>query len=468
MPARQSKLPEPGGADNLGVVRSGPVYPTRRAIADFLLTPTVGRVSTTGLNGGNDESAGLRVLGTPARLGSLMDAIEVIALLCLIPVIGGSVYAILSAGAVLWFFRRDGKNTRQGSDYQPPVTILKPVCGLERDLKARLRSACLQDYPDYQVVYSVQSPNDPALPILQEIGREFGPSRATVVVDDIQVGPNGKVNNLLGALAEARHDVLVISDSDVMLRPDYLSAIVAPLADPETGAVCTPFKATGARHWFEKLEILSVNADFMPSVIFADVTHASKFCLGPSIALRRATLEEMGGLEALAEYLAEDYELGRRVWSSGQRMAFVPHVVETELDIESWSKWWTHQLYWDQNTRVARPYGFFATVLTRSVPFALLYAIATGGGALGLGVLAASVALRLASAGVILHSGFRDREGLRSLWLLPLRDLVGLVSWAMAFFRQTVVWRGVRFRLTSGGRMVAIGAEPKTDVQAAE
>ncbi len=397
-----------------------------------------------------------------------MDAIELIALLCLVPVIGGSVYAVLSSGAVLWFFRRSGRKPNPPSEFQPPVTVLKPVCGLERDLKARLRSACLQDYPDYQVVYSVQSANDPALPILREIGREFGPERATVVVDDIRVGPNGKVNNLLGGLAEARHDILVISDSDVMLRPDYLSAIVAPLADPGTGAVCTPFKATGARRWFEKLELLSVNADFMPSVIFADVTGASKFCLGPSIALRRATLQEMGGLEALAEYLAEDYELGRRVWSSGLRMAFVPHVVETEIDIESWSKLWTHQLYWDQNTRVARPFGFFATVLTRSVPFALLYALALGGSALGLSVLGAAIALRLATAGLTLRAGFGDSEGLASLWLLPLRDLVGLVTWAMAFFRQTVVWRGVRFRLTSGGRMVAVGPEPKADIQAAE
>ena len=217
---------------------------------------------------------------------------------------------------------------------------------------------------------------------------------------------------------------------------------------------------TKARHWFDKLELLSINAEFIPSVVFADATGASKFCLGPSIALRRATLDGFGGLEALAEYLAEDYELGRRIWDSGLRMAFVPHVVEVEEDLESWSKWWTHQVYWDQNTRVARPVGFFATELTRSVPFALIYAIATGAGAGGLAVLAGALAVRLGTAAVTAWFGFRDREVLRSLAWLPLRDLVGLVTWAMAFFRQTVVWRGVRFRLTSGGRMVAMTTDP--------
>ncbi len=385
-----------------------------------------------------------------------MDWSSLLTLGTLIPVVGGSVYAILCTVAVLWFFRRRRQRGNRAHPFLPPVTILKPVHGLETNLKARLRTACLQDYPDYQVVFCIQDPADPALPLVREIQREFGPERVTVAVHAVEVGPNGKVNNLVGGLAHARHDVLVISDSDVILDAHYLEAIVAPLADASVGGVCTPFKVAGARRWFERLELLSVNAEFMPSVIFAEVTRASEFCLGPSVALRRSTLVAIGGLEALAEYLAEDYEIGRRIWASGARMVLVPHVVGVELDFRDWRHWWTHQVYWDQNTRVARPVGFFATVLTRSVPFALILAVATGFAPPPAAVFAGAVAVRLVAAAITLGAGFRDREGVRSLPLLPLRDVIGLLTWALAFVQKTVVWRGVTFRLTRGGRMIAI------------
>ncbi len=390
-----------------------------------------------------------------------MDLLNLLAWVFLVPVIGGSIFAVLQLAAVLRFFRprgsAPGQTRKQPSAFQPPVTVLKPVSGLEKGLKDRLRTACLQDYPEYQVVYSVQSPSDPALPLLREIEAEFGSDRVSVVVQSIQAGPNGKVNNLLGGLMAARHDVLVISDSDVWLTPDYLAVMVAPLADPQTGMVCTPFRARGASRWFERMELLSYNADFIPSVIFTFLTSASEFCLGPSVALRRDTLDRIGGFEPLAEYLAEDHEIGRRVGALGLAMAFPPHLIDVDLDIASVSDWWVHQVYWDQNTRVANPAGFGASVLIRSVPFALLYALVTWGDPVGLAVLAAACAIRLATAGAVLEWGMRDREGLRSLLWLPLRDCAGLVTWVLAFTKQTVIWRGTRFRLTKGGRMVAVG-----------
>ena len=372
----------------------------------------------------------------------------------LIPVIGGSVYALLSMCAALWYARHHPPASKQGEAFQPPVTVLKPVYGWERDLKARLRTACQQDYPEYQVVFCVQDPLDPALPVVKEIQEEFGEELVSIALRDISAGPNGKVNNLLGGLEFARHDVLVISDSDIRLRPDYLSAIVAPLADPEVGGVCTLFKNAGAERIFERLELLSINAEFIPSVLFAEVTGASGFCLGPSVATRRSTLRQLGGLESFAEYLAEDYEIGRKIWMSKRKMVLVPYVVDAMLDIESWSRWWIHQVYWDQNTRVCNPVGFFATILTKSVPFALLFAILTLGDPLGLAVLAGAVALRLATTAVILKVALRDDEGMRSLWLLPLRDVVGLASWFFSYGQRTVVWRDVEYRLTTGGRMV--------------
>jgi len=247
----------------------------------------------------------------------------------------------------------------------------------------------------------------------------------------------------------------VISDSDVRLKPDHLKTIVAPLADPDVGGVCTLYKAVCADRWFEKLELLTLNADFMANIVFAHISGAAKFCLGASTALRRSMLEEIGGFEALADYLVEDYEMGRRILAAGKKIAIVPYLVETMVDLKSPSQWWNHLIYWDQNARAARPWGYFATVVIRSAPFALLFALARLGDSIGLSVLMGALALRLSTAAVILGWGLGDREGLKSIWLLPARDIASLVSWFLAYTKRTTIWRGAQFILTRDGRLVA-------------
>jgi len=370
--------------------------------------------------------------------------------ICLVPILGGSVYAILCLLALLRFRTQPPSSLRSPFSEWPPVTILKPLCGLEKNQRMNLRSVCLQDYPKYQVIFSVQNPDDPVIPLLKEIQQEFGPEKVSVVIENCQAGPNGKINNLLGALPHAHYDILVISDSDVCLRQDYLKAIIAPLAEPDVGCVCTLYKATCADRWFEKMELLTFNADFIPSVIFAHVTGVSHFCLGPSMALRRSTLKDIGGLEALARYLVEDYEIGRRLWISGKKIPIVRYFVDIVVDLKNPFQWWNHQIYWDQKTRAAQPAGFFATLLIRSVPFALFFAAARSGDAIGLMILGGAIGLRLATAAVILGWGLRDREGLKSLALLPLRDITGLVSWLLAIMRKRVIWRGSEFNLIRG------------------
>ena len=370
----------------------------------------------------------------------------------LIPIVAGTAYSLLCLLAV-WHLGTHHRLLSPGSlSPWPPVTILKPVSGLEKNLRNNLRSACLQHYPDYEVVFSVHGSDDPACPLLQGIQEEFR-DRVAVAVANHPAGPNGKVNNLLGALSHARHDILVISDSDVRLDPDYLKTIVAPLADPRVGFACTLYRATSADRWFEKMELLTLNADFIPSVIFAYVTKASKFCLGSSVAFRRSSLKDIGGMEPLADYLAEDYELGRRLLSSGKKMALVPHFVDVVVDLQNLTQWWNHQVCWDQKTRAAQPTGFLATIVIRSVPFAFLLAAFRLGDPLGLAILGGVLGIRLATAGIIMKWGFRDREGWRSLALLPLRDIVGLATWVLAITKKTVVWRGSKFTLASGGRL---------------
>lgn len=375
----------------------------------------------------------------------------------LIPVAAGALYHLLCVAAMVrWRLRK----APPAPSCWPPVTIVKPVTGLEKNLRENLRSTVMQDYPEFEVVFSVQRRDDPALELLYRIQREFGPERVIVAVDEQRAGANGKINNMLGAMPYVRPPILVISDSDVRLEPGYLKAIVAPLAaDERLGYVCTPYKAVSAERWFEKLELLSLNADFMPSVIFAYETGLSAFCLGASIALRTEMLEKIGGLAALADYLVEDYELGRRIRALGYDYAFVPPVIDTMVDLKTASQWWKHQVYWDQNTRAARPVAFFLTLIIRMVPFALLTALARGLDAFGLAVLTSSLAVRLATAAFLLGWGFGDREGMRALWLLPLRDLAGFGSWLLSFVKGTTHWRGADFILTRDGRLLAKGSE---------
>jgi ceramide glucosyltransferase len=375
----------------------------------------------------------------------------VLSALLAIPILCGSVYSLLCLWSVLSL--RRSRRPAPLADW-PPASVLKPVHGLERGLEDNLRSACLQDYPRFQVVFSVQESDDPALPLLRRLQAEFGPERVSLALDATQTAPNGKIRNLLGAIPHARHEVLVISDSDVRLQPGYLRSIVAPLGEPGVGCVCTLYKAVGARRWFERMEQLTLNADFIPNVAFAHVTGASSFCLGASTALTRSTLQEIGGFEGLSDYLVEDYEMGRRILALGKRIAIVPDYVETMVDLKTPAQWWSHQVYWDQNTRAANPWGLFATVLVRAVPFALLLACVRRFDPLGLAALAGALLVRLLTAAGILARGLGEREGLRSLPLLPLRDLGGLVSWALAFGQRTVVWRGKEFLLTRHGRML--------------
>ena len=381
--------------------------------------------------------------------------VEILQIICLIPIISGCIYLILSVWTIRTFFRKTTTEINATEKFQPPVTVLKPIRGIEKNLKSNLHTITIQDWPEYQVIYSIQDPQDSALPILDELQAEVDNQKISVVIDNKQAGANGKVNNLLGAIAQARHQIIIISDSDTNLKPDYIKNIISPLSNPNVGAVCTLFKVKSAYRWFEKMELLTINADFIPSVIFAAVTGASNACLGPSIAISRSTLQELGGLESLADYLVEDYELGRRVWTSGKKMVLLPYTIDVTVDLKNWQEWWTHQVYWDQNTYLARPWPFIATILIRAVPFAILFAIVRMGDLLGLGVLGFTLALRLFSAGITLKE-LKDVEGFQSLYLLPLRDTLGLIFWFLALTKRTVVWRGVKYKLVDHGKMVPV------------
>ncbi|MCW5977377.1 MAG: glycosyltransferase [Bryobacteraceae bacterium] len=387
-----------------------------------------------------------------------MPSLSILEWLCLVPVIAGSVFHMLCVVTTArWRLRKPDPPPPAW----PPVSVVKPIAGLEKNLLRNLRSTADQDYPDFQVIFSVQRRDDPALLLLEQVQREFGPERVVVAVDEQQAGANGKINNMLGAMPHVRHEYLVISDSDVQLERGYLKAIVAPLFRPGVGYVCTPYKAACADSWYEKMELLSLNADFMPSVVFAYETRVSGFCLGASIALRTKVIEEIGGIASLADYLVEDYELGRRISELGYGRVLAPPVIDTMVDLQSPRKWWKHQVYWDQNTRAARPVAFFSTLLIRSIPFGLIFAALRRFDALGLAVFAGALLIRVGAAAAVLGWGFRDREGMRALPLLPARDFLGFASWLLSFVQGTTHWRGKDYILTRDGRLLHKHSEAK-------
>ena len=367
------------------------------------------------------------------------------------PVLLSWAYSIAVAVTVAYFFARRARPTHK--EYRPSVTLIKPVCGLEKDLYKNLSSACAQNYPDYEIVFALQNSEDPALKIVERIRADHPQSRVRILVDSSSAGPNGRLCNILNATKTAKGAVLVYSDSDMFLTPNYLQDIVAPLADPEIGVSCTLYRAHQAGNLWESLELLSLNAEFVPSLIFATTTGTAIACPGASQAIRRETLEKIGGLESMADSLVEDLELGRSIIAAGLKIAIGRHVAATGVDLNGWRPWWRHQVYWDQNTRAACPIGFFFTFLVRGVPLAALYSLVVLiGGVIEVEILLVTITIRLiAAASSCLFLG--DREGLRALWLLPLRDLAGAATWAASFLQRKVYWKGRVFTL-AGNRLV--------------
>jgi ceramide glucosyltransferase len=302
-------------------------------------------------------------------------------------------------------------------------------------------------------LFSAQRTDEPALPLLRELEREFGANRVTVAVEKVVVGKNGKVNNLAGALLHARHEVLVISDSDARLEPEFLAEVVAPLADPEVGAVTTFFRAVDADRWFERFELLGLNVDQFGMAMLAHATRLASFCFGVSTAFRAETLRAIGGFEGLGNYLVEDTEMGRRIRKLGKRVVVAEHVVDVSVDLPTFSDYVQKQIYWDRNTLAAAPGLFFGSLLLRIVPLALFVACLRRFDEAGTGLLLGALTLRWLSAAAILGVALDDRLGMRSLWLLPLKDLLGVVWSCRALLSRKLTWRGVSLSLDADGQL---------------
>ncbi|MFN0166865.1 MAG: bacteriohopanetetrol glucosamine biosynthesis glycosyltransferase HpnI [Bryobacteraceae bacterium] len=356
----------------------------------------------------------------------------------------GGYYAIALAAGIV---RRIGRRKEANPSYLPPISILKPLRGRDPRFLEALRSHASQDYPEFELVFGVSDPADPALADIEILRREY-PELRIVVVQSVTDAPNRKVGVLIDLALEARHPVLLVSDSDIRVDPGYLREVVGPLYRPETGVVTCLYRAT-AESLPARFEALGVSTEFAPSVLVAPLAGVSGFALGSTMVFRAADLERAGGFAALAGYLADDYHLGRILSGLGLRVHLSHTVVETCLSGSGWSEVWRHALRWSRTIRMSRPAGYYGYLATQATFWALLALIAGHPG-----VASAVMAVRLAAAWVVGSIVLKDPNAARLLWLIPLRDLWGFAIWLAGLFGDSVEWRGLRLRLTSRGRIL--------------
>jgi ceramide glucosyltransferase len=358
-------------------------------------------------------------------------------------------YGLFSLVCAHAFFNR----VKTASDYAPPVTIIKPVKGMDAESYENFSSFCLQDYPLFQIIFAAASQTDPVIPVIEKLRADFPALDINLVVDDRIYGPNYKVCNLINAWPQAKYDIIIVCDSDIRVGKQYLKAVSASFADPGVGLVTSLYRSPGIHGAASALEAMGFTAEMVPNVMVALKLEGLSFALGASMAVRREALEKIGGFPALVDYLADDYQLGNKVHLAGWRLTLSDYFVDSVMHQESISTVLSRQLRWARTMRVSRPAGYFASGLTQPFPAALLAMIVSGWTFAGFASLLLLYATHCLTALLFSRHYLRDGVFPRWLWLLPLRDLFAFVTWGAAFTGQRVRWRGHLFRLLPGGRI---------------
>jgi len=363
-----------------------------------------------------------------------------------LPAVAAAVYWLLVlVAAIRW---RSRSPTADDPSPAAPVSILKPVHGRDPCFYEAIRSHALLDYPQYEILFGIADPNDPAAADIRRLIAEFPARDIRLIVTSTRL-PNAKVGVLADLAVAARHPLLLINDSDIKVQPDYLREITRTLAQPGTGLVTCLYRAQ-ADNSPARWEALGVATEFAPSVLVARLLGAAEFALGSTMLLRAADLARIGGFAAIGSYLADDYQLGRHIRDLGLRVAFSSAVVETHLGGETWRVVWRHQLRWSRSIRVSRPEGYFGYLVTHATFWSL---VAAAAGAWP--VTAASLAVRLLAGTWVAWGVLRDSSAVRRAFLIPLRDLWGFAIWICGLAGSAVEWRGEKLRISRDGKILS-------------
>ena len=380
----------------------------------------------------------------------------------LFSIIVSGAFLVFSLSAV-WFYvysiyaAHDLFSGRRQADehFLPPISILKPLRGVDSFAYENLASFCRQDYPEFQIVFGMLDPDDPAIGIARQIQKDFPEVDIRIVTNGHQIGSNLKVSNLANMLGEATHPLLLISDSDIRVGPDYLRKVVRPLSDSGVGVVTCLYRSL-APGWPAAIEGLGISTEFHAGVLTARKLEGMRFALGATILIRREALDAIGGFTAVADYLGDDFLLGNLPARAGYSVVLSEYVVDHVLDTASLGDLLLHQTRWARSTRASRPWGYVGLIFTHGTATSILFLLATRGMAIGWWVLALTLCTRMAMAWIIGIKYLKDPVARRLLWLVPVRDVMSFVFWICSFVGNTIEWRGRRFRLAEGGRLVAI------------
>jgi ceramide glucosyltransferase len=356
--------------------------------------------------------------------------------------------------ALCFFLKRPLPKLKKGS--ARGISLLKPVKGLDEDTVACLESFMRQDYPNLQVLFGVADATDLILPVLQELQEQHPDVDLQIITCAQQLGLNPKVSTLRQLLPQARHELIVISDSDVRVQPDLLTRLAAALQQPGVGLSTCLYRSGPVHTIGAALEALTLSADFIPSVAMAHYVEGINFALGAVMAVPRHILARIGGLAAIADFLADDYQLGYRVSQAGFKVLLLPYVVETLAGRETVADYLAHQLRWTRTYRVCRPQGYFAYGITFALPWGLLAWLASGLASWGGRLALMCLLLRLAVAAGAERACLRGKLPWRSFMLLPFKDLISFGLWILSFLGNTVSWKGKRYRVASDGRLEAL------------
>ena len=365
--------------------------------------------------------------------------------------VGPLVYYLLALYCTLeYFWALRGLPPRNDS-LAPPVSILKPVRGVDPGAYENFASYCRLDYPQYELVFAMADPHDAVIPVVEKLQRDF-PGRTIRFVTDVpRVGENNKVNSLCRLVKEARYDLLVMTDSDVRVESDYLRDVVAPFADKTVGAVTSFYRCAGGGTLAADLDMLGMCMDSVPSALVARRLEGKvQFAFGWTMATTKDRLAEIGGWEAMANHHSDDFELGNRIASKGYRVDLMRQPVSMNFPKEKFNEFLQHELRWSIGLRNVRPAGYAGMIFTHGLPWVILasmVAAVSGWTILAAFYLLAYLILRIGLAYAAGAWGLRDYNIAPKLWLAPVRDAVSSAVWLAGFFTDKIQWRGLEYRV---------------------
>lgn len=358
---------------------------------------------------------------------------------------GSLVYCVLAVVAAVRYRAVRPPELRQ----TPPISVLKPLAGVEDGLEDNLRSFFEQRYPQFEILFAVRSPLDPAVEVVERLRAQHPAIPSRLIVTGEPPYANAKVYSLDRMLAEARHPLLVMADSDVHVTPEMLATIAAEFQDEHVGLATCPYRAVPGPGIWSLLEALGLNSEFMAGVLVARMLDGMRFALGPTIAARRETLERIGGFDAVKDYLAEDFVMGKLAAERGYGVILSSYVIEHHIGGQHFLANLKHRLRWNRSTRRSRPWGYLGQVFTCPVPLALLLcAVQPAWWPLAAAALAFRPIAAWATACLVLD----DPLVRRYWWLAPLQDVASFLVWLGGFFGNTILWRGRRYYLLPDGR----------------